>query len=393
MGILRATFFIVGTSIGAGFISGAELVRFFRGEQYVLPVILSSALFSALIFLFMRWGKKYGGYRGAMRFLFKKAAPAIEGAVCILSLIPAAGMLAGLDSLLPAYKPLLSLSGLVISVLCVGRGTKGIAVFNLILVPLLLIFVWGFGWGNFALSYPVSSGKVAPYFGGTVYAGMNALLAAPVLMDAGKDTKSAWLPALLSACIVAGSAVCILGKIYGEGAGAISAEMPFLYVMRSAKLFYVAVALAIMTSLVSAVYPLLTIFAPLKKIPIKNAARGGILLAAFLLSRVGLNGIVSYFYPILGGIGLCLSAVCILNEELFEKHYKKIHSRRKHAKDHRRAHHKIEFEHLPAVYDQVTETRFRNDVFAHDRADPRHADIDFQHGNKGGKRRGDHKFS
>lgn len=392
MGILRATFFIVGTSIGAGFISGAELVRFFHGERFIFPVVLSSALFSVLIFLYMRWGKKYGGYRGAMRFLFKKAAPVIEGAVCLLSLIPAAGMLAGLDALLPAYKPLLSLAGLAISVLCVGRGTKGISVFNLILVPLLLIFVWGFGWGNFSLRYPAVGGRIAPYFGGTVYAGMNSLLAAPVLMDAGKEAKSPVLSALFSACIVAGSAVCILGKIYGEGAGAISAEMPFLYVMRNAKLFYVAVALAILTSLVSSVYPLLTVFDPFGKKPLKNAAKGGVLLAAFLLSRVGLNGIVNYFYPILGGIGLCLSAVCILNEALFEKHHEKIHSRRKDAKDHGRAHHEVKLKHLPAVNDQVSEARLRNDVFSHNRADPRHADVDFKHGDERGKRRGNHEL-
>ena len=56
MGIVRAAFFIVGTSIGAGFISGAELVRFFRGEQFLLPVILSSVLFSLLVFVFLRLG-------------------------------------------------------------------------------------------------------------------------------------------------------------------------------------------------------------------------------------------------------------------------------------------------------------------------------------------------
>ena len=106
MRILRATFFIVGTSIGAGFISGTELVRFFRGKQFFLPVVISSVIFAALVCLFLRVGNRHGGYRGAMRFLFKKAAPTAEGTVCILSLVPAAGMLAGLDALLPNLIPL-----------------------------------------------------------------------------------------------------------------------------------------------------------------------------------------------------------------------------------------------------------------------------------------------
>lgn len=392
MGILRATFFIVGTSIGAGFISGAELVRFFRGEQFLLPVILSSLIFMALVRHFLRLGKSYGGYRGAMRFLFRKAAPFIEGAVCLLSLIPAAGMLAGLDALLPDFTPLLSVAGTVISAVCVWKGTKGISLFNLILVPALLLFVWGFGWGNFSFRYPTESGTIASYLGGAVYAGLNAFLAAPVLMDAGRDLKYTFPPALLSAAIVAVSAVCILGKIYGEGAGAISSEMPFLYVMRNAKIFFVAVALAILTSLVSSLYPLLTAFDFLAKKNVRIAAKGGVLLAAFLLSRLGLSGIVNYCYPVLGGAGLCLSAVCILNEELFKKNHEKVHPRRKHAKYYGRAHDEIELEHLPAVHDKVSQSRLRNDVFAHDRSDPGHADVDFQHGDKGCERRGNDKF-
>lgn len=393
MGILRATFFIVGTSIGAGFISGAELVRFFRGGQFAVPVLLSSLIFFLLVFLFLRIGKRYGGYKGAMRSLFKRAAPFIEGTICVLSLIPAAGMLAGLDALLPDLSPLLSVCGILVSVVCVLRGTKGIALFNLLLVPALLVFVWGFGWGNFSLRYPTESGIVRPYLGGAVYAGLNAILAAPVLMDAGKDVKFTFPPAFLSALLVGFSAVCILGKIYGEGAGAIGSPMPFLYVMRNAKIFFVAVALAIMTSLVSAVYPLLTVSDGFKKKPVRIAAKGGVLLAAFLLSRLGLTGIVNYFYPVLGGIGLCFSAVCILNNELFQKHDKKVHSRRKHAENHRRAHHKVELKYLPAVHDEVAEPRLRNDVLAHDGADPRHADVYFQHGDKGGERGRNDKLS
>ena len=393
MGILRAAFFIVGTSIGAGFISGAELVRFFRGEQFLLPVILSSALFMALVFLFLQIGKRYGGYRGAVRFLFKKAAPFIEGAVCLISLVPAAGMLAGLDALLPKFSPLLSVLGMAISVFCVWKGTKGISLFNFLLVPLLLLFVWGFGWGNFSLQYPAQASVVTPYFGGILYAGLNALLAAPVLMDAGKDMKYTFPPALISAVLVALSAVCILGKVYGDGAGAIESEMPFLYVMRSAKIFSVAVALAILTSLVSALYPLLRVCDPLKKKPVKYAAKGGILLAAFLLSRLGLSGIVNYLYPVLGGIGLIFSAVCILNKELFEKHHKKVHSRRKNAKDQGRAHHKVELKHLPSVDDQVSQARPRDEILSHDGADPSHSDGDLQHCNEGGERRGNDELS
>ncbi len=380
MKTLRNAFFIVGTSIGAGFLSGAELVRFFRGKYFVLPVILSSAIFCGMCFLYLYLGRKYGGYEHAVKALFRRAAPVVKWGVFLLSFIPCAGMLAGLDALLPRLKPLLSIAGLFVAVFFVLRGTKGITIFNSVLVPVLLGFVF-FSGGKIQTVSPVYSGTGRPFAGGIVYAGMNAFLAAPVLMDAGKDMKRILPPALLSAAAVAVCAVVILGKIYAAGAGAIRAEMPFLYVMRNAKLFSVMAAAAILTSLVSSLYPLLTACGALTGVK-KYAAESVVLLAAFSLSRVGLTGIVNYFYPLLGGVGLLLSAVCILNDYLFEKHDEKVHTRGKHAKNKGRAHHKVKLKHLPAVNDKVSETRLRNDVLAHDRPDPSHADVDFQHGNE-----------
>jgi len=340
MGTLRGIVLIVGTSIGAGFLSGTELVRFFRGEHFLAPVLLSCTLFFFLCLLLLRLGKKYGGYENTVRALFKKASPVIFTAVFFLSFIPSAGMLAGLDALLPKYKPLLSALGILAAVLCLRKGTKGISVLNSILVPVLLGFVF-FSKGGLRFTSPIYHEHGRAFSGGIVYAGMNVMLSAPVLMDAGKEMKRLVLPPLISSAIIAAGAVLILGKIYREGAGAITAEMPFLYVMRNAKLFSVAVSLAILTSLVSALYPLLTPCDKLKGAK-KYAAKGVVLLAAFGLSRVGLSGIVTYFYPVIGCVGLLFSAFCIFNDYFFEKHHQKVHSRRKNAKNKRRAHHEVE---------------------------------------------------
>ena len=40
--------FIIGTSIGAGFLSGAELVRFFHTEGFFLPVMLGAVAMFAI---------------------------------------------------------------------------------------------------------------------------------------------------------------------------------------------------------------------------------------------------------------------------------------------------------------------------------------------------------
>ena len=214
-----------------------------------------------------------------------------------------------------------------------------------------------------------------------MYAGLNMFLIAPVLMDAGVQMKRPALSALLAGALVFVAACCILGKIYGGGEEALRAEMPFLYVMRGKRVFSVAVALAILTSLVSSLYPLLAACGRIsgKK---KYAAEGGVLLAAFGLSRMGLGGIVSYLYPVLGFFGLTLSVLCVFHDYFFKQHHQKVHSRRKQAQKEGGAHHKVELKHLPAVYDEVTESRAGDDVLAHDGANPRHDHVHLEHRNE-----------
>ncbi len=353
---IKGACIIAGGAIGAGFISGAELVRFFHTPFFFFPVLLSAALFCLQCALFLKLGKKYGGYEETLRAVFGKCAGAVKIASLSLCLIPCAGMLAGLDALFPAGKPLLSVLGLFFTSLVLTRGVKGVSAVNLVLVPVLLVFVFAFGGGNLSDFLPSCPNGFAGFGGGTVYAGMNAFLLAPVLLDLGKEVTRPYLSALAAALVIAAASFAILGSIYRAGENALRAEMPFLYVMRGRKAFSLMVALAIVTSLASSLYPLLKACDALKSRK-KYAAKGIVLLAAFALSRFGLTGIVSVFYPAEGILGLLFSAFCVFHEEFLEKRHKKVHSRRKEAEEHRRAHHEVELEHLPAVHDQVSETR------------------------------------
>lgn len=318
MGIVRGAFFIIGGTIGAGFITGAELVRFFGAKRFLLPLLLSCMLFFLLTAYYLHLGKKYGGSRGVLRL--SRWGGAVRIALMLCAFISSAGMLAGLDALLPVKVPVLSLAGLLLSVVFLEKGMGGISALNLILVPLLLGFVFFYA-RDLSFFYPRSGSK----FGWLLYAGMNSFLMAPVLMDAGREMKRPILSSALASAFIAAAAVCILGSVYREGASAIFAPMPFL-AATGGKVFSVAVALAILTSLVSSLYPLFAACNELKGKK-KIAAKGISLLAAFCLSRVGLHGIVGYLYPVMGGAGLLFSALCILYDEFFEKYHKRIHAR------------------------------------------------------------------
>ena len=387
MGALRGAFFILGGAIGAGFISGAELVHFFHTKYYLWRVLAASAVFALLARCYLFLGKKYGGFAGATEALFGRAAKGIRAALSLCAFVPCAGMLAGLDALLPRAAPLLSSAGLLLCAAVAVRGTKAIGWLNTALVPALVLFVFCAGGGATALP-PAGTGRGF----GVVYAGMNGFLLAPVLMDAGREMKRPLASALLASAAMGGCAAVILRRVFGEGANAIAAEMPFLYAMRGAKLFPFAVALAILTSLAASLYPLFALAEGLPRTK-KIAAKSLVLFAAFGLSRLGLKGIVRFLYPAEGYLGLAFSAVCVLYDRLFEQRHKEIHPRGEQAEDAGGAHHEVELEHLPAVHDEIPEPRPRHDVFAHDRADPRHADGDLQHGDEGGERRGDHELA
>lgn len=350
---VKSVLVIVGGAIGAGFISGAELVRFFYAKTFLLAAVCSACLFAMFSYFFLRIGKRYGGYGGATDARFGRAAKGVRLAIALCSLIPCAGMLAGLDSLCPALSPLFSLTGLLFSLLVLRRGMKGISLLNLVLVPVLVLFVVLQAAAGTAFSFPTMRHN---FLGGILYAGMNALLLAPVLMETGKETAHPLGVSVAAGAIVAAASVAVLAAVAGGGREAAEAEMPFLYVMKGKKIFPPMVALAIFTSLVSSLYALLGVSRGLggKK---KYAVKGSLLLTAFLLSRLGLKGIVGVFYPLQGALGLLFSVVCILDKGFFEKYHEKIHSRRQHAEDGRRAHHEVELEDLSAIHDEIPEPR------------------------------------
>ena len=89
---------LVGTVVGAGFISGAELVRFFPAVGFFPCLVLAAGLFSLCFFALFCLGAKYGGYGGMLTALFGRAAPAVRLFVYACSLVLCASMLAGLDA-------------------------------------------------------------------------------------------------------------------------------------------------------------------------------------------------------------------------------------------------------------------------------------------------------
>ena len=362
---------LVGTVVGAGFISGAELVRFFPSEGFAAYTVIAAGLFALSFLLLFYAGRKHGGYAGVLAGVFKNFAPAFRIVVLLSSLVMCSSMLAGISATvregfgLSEIFPFSALIALVLLYFVSYRGVKGIFAVNLALVPLILAFVGAYAFGVPYGGIPYAAADtVSSLVSAILFVAMNAFLASPVVCDAGAKGKGS-AACLLSAALIGFCAAAVMANITREGAGALSAEMPFLYVVGKnaalGNLFSAVCLCGILTTLFSSYYPLHNCVNGKKRAPLWRAL---FCAAAFLLSVLGLKQIVRYIYPLVGGAGTVFLIVVavrerglFLGEQFFRKRDERVHTRGEHAKNKGGSHHEIQAHHLPAVHDEIAEPR------------------------------------
>ena len=346
----KLAFIIIGSVVGAGFITGRELIRFFGSTNFIPSVYIACILLFFFSYLLMDIGRHYGTLKEANNKIFKNNSKYVAGITYFCLLIITAGMLAGIDTLLnstfglPSYLPIFSIPCLILANIISSKGLDGIAKISVILVPLLIIFILYFLLGRKNFSYDFNEKYCAfnSLIMAVLYSSMNMFLAAPILIETGNRFKTGLKKgALIASISVFICIVLILSAICYEGSNAIIAEMPMLYITgysgNLAKIFILMVLFAMFTSLVSSYYPLYNSFKNERK---KHYKRLIISIVAFIISRFGLSGIVMYFYPILGTFGIIYLLICgkymakdkglfPFDRKFFYHSYNKVHNRSK----------------------------------------------------------------
>lgn len=311
---LKLFFILVGCVIGSGFITGKELIRFFGISGFVPSVYIACILLFFIAYLLMDAGRRYGNLSQVNKIVFKKYANVVEVfTLCSLAII-ASGMLGGLDSLfnqtflLPSNLFIFSIICIFVAKLAASKGLDAVAKISMFSVPLTIIFVLSLILfkNNFSYTYSEPKSAFDTLILAALYPCMNMFLAAPVLIDSGAKYKYGLkTSAAVSAICLFFCIILILSAISYEGAGALSSDMPLLYVTGVGgvigKVFAALIFLAMFSSLTSCFYPISSALSKTKKPKLSGAL---FLLAVFLLSRIGLSGIVKYFYPILGAAGV-----------------------------------------------------------------------------------------
>ena len=380
-------FSLFGAVVGAGFMTGAELVRFFPLRAAFAHAAVAAGLFAACFLLLFDAGRKCGGFEGALRCC-GRAAPVFRALLHFASFITCAAMLAGLDGAvrtgfgLRYALPVAALCALPAMFFVARRGVRGVAALSAVLVPVMAA-MFAARAGDIPAGFTSSSPQSAftSLTGVCLYAAMNCFLAAPLACDAGREGAGR------GGCIAAAALIgfCIAAALGAVArAGTAGEEMPFLAAGGGGPAA-VACICAVLTTLFSSFYPLARAAEQYsaekggkerhkkrkeehtagaergaeesRALPVREraaAVQAGLCAGAFLLSLCGFSGLVRAVYPLIGMAGAAFFILLAARrlpsllppsspaqQQLFRQRHQGVHARSQQAEDGGRRHHQV----------------------------------------------------
>jgi len=311
---LKLSFSIVGAVIGAGFISGREIVSFFYGQDvFFVATFVFVGFFLTILFFF--FGKNVEN-----NLLFNLSQPFLLAA----ELVMMSGMLAAIGSFqqqfftLDAKIPILAAVCVIISNIVLYFDVDGIEKVNAFLVPFMLfvVLIATLPTGEFN---PPTTFAVKP-FNLVSYTGLNVYLSSVLIMRLGSGEKMSVkiLSAIISSLIIAATIYIIGSSLFTEERSVLSADIPLLALLKDFGLIYypfcAALAFGVFTTLLSSHYPLF-LFVENGKWTVFN--RIILSVVALIISETGFYNIVSYFYPAVGVFGAVVITALFVSTVFF----------------------------------------------------------------------------
>lgn len=311
--LLSSVFLCVGVVIGAGFITGAELVSFFGSKNFVYYIIIATILlFLSLVSVFLL-SNRFGHLEKINQKILGKRGRLFYFATLISCFILVSSMLSALDQIWKGFGvlenfPVLSISALILVNFTISKGIGFLEKLSLILVPIILVICNEICFKKNAFYFPSEKIAVLDFSKASVkavfYVSMNVFMSLPVLVATSKNKgkKHNIICAVLVALILGAQSIIILSTICFEGQNALNSAMPFLVAIKGQTgngIFITCLLFAIITSLYSSYYPLYNhcVQANKKhKIVIVS-------VLSFIFSRLGLKAIVDYLYPVISIFG------------------------------------------------------------------------------------------
>lgn len=332
---IAATF--IGTTIGAGYASGNEILQYFVSFGLLGgtgALIIAGALFFALSAIVLRMAQRLRT-TDIHRLVNPTTSrvPTWFADLCITASLlgTLVIMLAGAGAAVQTSFGLPHLVGsLLMAAVCVVSvlaGISGLVRVQAVVVPLIIVVAVGVaGWGLLhpgasvadVASLVTSSPLINSWWlSGILYVAFNFQLAYAVLAPIGRDSSSAPRTLLTGAALGAGGLVVMAGFIMlamGAHATLIGrADLPMVELAAmiapwAALVYTVILLLAQFTTAVSCLYggvERLTLLGVLRGVPAWVVAVATALVAT-LLSSVGFSDLVGTVYPVLGYAGIAI---------------------------------------------------------------------------------------
>lgn len=307
LNITRLSFLIIGGVVGAGFLSGRELLSFFGRGNFILNSVLSLTI---LAFLFLGAGflatnekseiieeKLFNKNKLNSCFLF------IALSICLVCML--SGLNALVQTVLGLNTCLFSLVTVVVCFFLSNGGVKKVekvnALLTLITIFLLVVCLFEKGKLNF-----VSYGSIN-FISPVVFSFINFYLCVPIFFKASKGKKRVEMIAsvVISCTALIVLSILIFGRINACGENAKYLALPILATVEERKVFIVAVVMAtgIVSSVILSYYSAIKILGK-RKLFLKKTFFSVIIV---LLSKISLTSVVEYMYPVIGGFGVLFS--------------------------------------------------------------------------------------
>ena len=303
---LAYAFTIVGSMIGAGFVTGKEIAVFFSDDPSLSALAVVLLLFPVSVVLI---GTTREGW------LVRTVSLVVSG----LNVVLLSCMLSAAETMVrPLFVStekavIFPILILILSFFICRSGMGAIGSFSLCFLPvaLLLICILCIPSAGTLATFPVSpfgkEGRIYPL----LYVGMNSVLSFSVVRDGGKGKPFAQrvISGTIASFFLTGCIALVLAVVCGNFLG--GEEMPLCSYSQGKKFeavfYYAVLSIGIFSSAVCSHYTLMKLACG------KTAFFQEILLSlsALALSRVGFGKIVETFYPAVGTAGLILLLVLI----------------------------------------------------------------------------------
>lgn len=321
--ILKIIFVIIGSIIGAGFISGQEIYTFFLkyGQIGFVCIFFMGILLGLVIYkiCLIVMNNKINCYENFLNNIFKsrykKLKKFLHSLVNIFLLISFFIMCAAFCAFFKQeYNISIYLSGIIVSIICYIvfiKNINAIIKINSILMPIIIILIFFLitKLDIEQVNIKNDNNILIAIFNCILYVSYNTIILIPILLKLKnymKNTKTIFLSSFICSIIIVFMALIIMG-IISQINEINFIEIPLLYVTDTygecyKYIYSFVLIIAIVTSAISAGYGFLENETKSKK----NYKRLAffICIISILVSNLGFSNLVNILYPLFGILGL-----------------------------------------------------------------------------------------